>query len=52
MWGLMMKVVVGIGFLVVNRRVDVIINNAKRDVEEGELSVGDFVCKIEEQGRS
>ena len=43
MWGLMIKVVVSIGFLVVNRRADVIISNAKRDVEERELIVGDFV---------
>ena len=41
-----MKVGVGIGFLVVNRLTDVIIGNAKRDVEEGELSVGDCVCKL------
>ena len=39
----MIKVGVSIGFLVVNRRADVIISNAKRDVEERELIVGDFV---------
>lgn len=38
-----MKVGVSIGFLVVNRRAEVIISNAERDVEEGELIVGDFV---------
>ena len=39
----MIKVGVNIGFLVVNRRADVIISNAKCDVEERELIVGDFV---------
>ena len=43
MWGLMIKVGVSSGFLVVNRRADVIISNAKGDVEERELIVGDFV---------
>ena len=38
-----MKVGVSIGFLAVNRRADVIIRNAKHDVEERELIVGDFV---------
>ena len=39
----MIKVVVSIGLLVVNRRADAIISNAKRDVAERELIVGDFV---------
>ena len=43
MWGLMIKVGVSSGFLVENRRADVIISNAKGDVEERELIVGDFV---------
>ena len=39
---------VGVGFLVLNRSADVIINNANLmcDVEEGELIVGDSVCKL------
>ena len=38
----MVKVGVGVGFFVVNS-ADVIISTAKRDVKEGELSVGDCV---------
>lgn len=39
----MMNVGVGVGFLVVNTSADVNISNAKRDVKEGELSIGDGV---------
>ena len=39
----MIKIGVSSGFLVVNRRADVIISNAKGDVQERELIVGDFV---------
>ena len=42
----MIKVGVSIGFLVVNRRADVIISNAKRDARRKESSLSEILCKL------